>query len=359
MSNLNGFFPGRFSTVTVTLLFGMLAPGHARGQTSSGELLKERLGFGRFDVMALEGGRIVVKVPKSDDAHEVAVLGAVRVDVPMEFLVDYFGDVEGFFAGHDIVVQVGQFSAVPRRADLERFRLTEKDVKALRECVVGECKVKLSGSEIERVQREVNWSEPDYERQVTDVMTRGLIRSLRSYLSEGNAALPTYHDKREPLSGGEGFRILLAKSRKHLEREGGLFDYMADYPRSKMESVQDVYYWTVEDFGLKPVMSLKHMMIVQRPNGESSHAAIAIKQIYASHYFQSVIKLATLTRASSKYPLRGTYLVLFAHMRFDGRVGGIKRAILQRQLKHTWAMYMKSLRKRAEAKFRKTRVAAR
>jgi hypothetical protein len=359
MSSRNALIPRRSVALTVALLSGMLLPEYVQAQTGSAEFLRERLGFSRLEVMALEGGRYVVKVPKSDDPREVAILGAVRVGVPLEFLVDCFRDVEGFLAGHDIVTQVGSFNALPSRADLEHFSLPEKDVKALRECEVGHCKVKLSGGEIERVHRNVNWSQPDYQRQASDVMIHALIQTLRSYKSEGNAGLPIYYDKREPRGSGEDFRILLARSRQHFEGGAELYGYMADFPASTLTGVEDVYYWTVEDFGMKPVTSLNHMMMLRHPEGDSSRVAIAIKQIYASHYFQSAIRLATLTQVSTRYPLRGTYLVLVANMRFDGRVGGFKRGMLERQLENVWARYMVSLRERAEESYQLSRVAAR
>ncbi len=347
------------TSIGIALLSGMAMPRFAQGQASSAQLFQENFSFVRRDMMALEGGRIVAKILKSKDNREVAVLGAVHIHVPIDVLVECFRDVEAFFVDDEIVTQVGTFSVMPSTVDLEGLDLPEKDFIALRECEVGKCKVKLSRHQIERLHSQVDWSQPDYERQAKNVMADALVRNLTAYISSGNDALPVYSDKEPPLSASEDFRILLVQSRKFLSHDPGLYRYMQRFPETDLPDVESLFYWTVEDFGMKPVTSLNHMMISRRPASGWPYTTIAIKQIYASHYFQSLIKLATLAPASEQYPLRGTYLLLYSRMRFDGRVGGIKRVMLERQLKHTWTMRLKAMRERAEGKYRKIRVASR
>jgi hypothetical protein len=322
-------------------------------------MLRERLGLRRIDLMALDGGRAVVRIPKANDAREVAVLGVVRIDAPMDFLVERFRDVEGFMVSDRVVAQVGTFSAVPSTQDLESLSLPEGDIEALRECKVGNCDVKLPHSAIERIRREVDWSQPGYRDRASEVIASELVQYLRSYMSGGNAALITYHDKGEPLSLAEGFRILHGKSRQVMDGDAGLHDYVEYFPEVGLPGAEDIFYWTVEDFGLKPVTSLDHMMIIRDPATCGSHVYIAIKRIYASHYFHAVIKLATLMPVSERGPQNRTYLVLFARMRFDGGVRGLRRFVLERRLKNYWTLELTSLRSRAVEEYRATRVAAR
>jgi hypothetical protein len=321
----------------VALVFVVLMPHCAEGQTVTEPFLKRNLGFRRIDVMALEGGRTVVRIPKTDDARELVVVGAIRIRVPLDVLVEYFRDVETFFPGDGIV---------------------EDDFKALRKCRVGKCKVKLTADRLEEISS-LDRSRPDHERKVRDVMVRAFVRYLRDYIARGNAALPLYHDKSEPLGAGADFAALHSGSRQYLGHDDELFEYLALFPRLAHPDIEDIFYWVVEEFGLRPVTSVNHMMISWGAIGDIPVATVAVKQIYATHYTQGLVKLAMLMPASERYPQRGTYLVLSLRMRFDSRVGGIKRALLKRELEHTWAMHLEALQEKAEESYREVRVASR
>ena len=342
----------------IALAVAVLMPRPVQAQTSSDKWFGQSFSLKRLDIMALEGGRIVAKILKTSDAREVAVIGAVHVRVPVDVLAEFYRDVQIFFVGDEIVVQAGMFNATPSILDLQRLGLPKGDFQSLRECRVGKCKVKLSRRQIEILRDQVDWSHPDHERQAMRVLVSTLVANLITYLSEGNEALPVYHDKERPLDAAEDFRALLSRSSRFLVHDPGLYRYLHRFPDVDVSDVEDLYYWTVEDFGLKPVTTLNHMMISRSPASGFPYTTIAIKQIYASHYLQSQIKLATLAPASERYPLQGTYLVLYARMRFDSRVGSIKRGLLERRLEHTWVMHLKSLRERAEALYR-VRVASR
>jgi hypothetical protein len=330
----------------------IVMPQAAWAQASSTRVFQQSFDLTRLDIMALEGRRIVSRILKTEDAREVAVIGAVHVNVPMDVLAEYYRDVETFFAGDKLIVQVGSFAASPAAMDFQGLKLRAEDIKSLRKCRIGRCKVKLTRRQIERLRTRVDWSDSNHAQQVSDELAHSLVATLTAYRSEGNEALPVYHDKETPLNSAEDFRALLTVSGRFLGHDPGLYRYLQDFPDAQVPDIEDFYYWTVEDFGLKPVTSVNHMMVSRRPASGLPYTTIAIKQIYASHYLQSLIRLATLTPASDRYPLHGTYIVLHAHLRFDDRVGGIKRGLLERQLEHTWAMHMKSLRKRAEERYR-------
>jgi membrane protease YdiL (CAAX protease family) len=358
MSHWMALTRGRMARVGIALAVLVIVPRLVQAQTNSEQVFGESLGLKRRDIMALEGGRIVAKILKTSDVREVAVIGAVHVRVPLDILVEFYRDVESLMVEDQIVVQVGMFDAKPLVLDLHRLDLPEGDFEALRECRVGKCKFKLTRHQIELLRENVDWSHPDYERQATSVLVSTWVANLIRYMSEGNDALPVYQDKERPLDAAEDFSALLSGSTRFLIHDPGLYRYLHDFPDADVSDIEDFFYWTVEDFGLKPVTALNHMMISRSPSSGFPFTTIAIKQIYASHYLQSLIKLATLAPASERYPLRGTHLVLYARMRFDDRVGSIKRQLLERRLEHTWTMHLKTLRKRAEGKYQ-IRVAER
>jgi len=326
-------------------------------QTGRSQLLERDLGFGRIEMMALEGGRTVVKLPPTDDDREVVVVGAIRVGLPLAALVDCFREAESFFAGDGIVTQIGLVDGQPSVEQLKRLRLPESDFEALTDCEVGDCKVKLTEERIEAF-RAIDWSNPTSERLARTAMTEALTEYLGAYLANGNAALPVYHDKSEPLASAEDFARLHRASFQYLRHAPRLWSYMNRFPERRWQEVEDRFLWMVEDFGLRPVTSVNHMMIFHNATEGENHATIVVKQIYASHYLQGRVKVATLIPASERYPRRGTYLLLTAQLRFDGKVGGLKRALLERRLENAWTRHLMTLRDRAEDRYRHAAAAS-
>jgi hypothetical protein len=331
-------------------------PIGAPAQTHRSQLFKRDLDFGRIEMMALEGGRTIVRIPKAADAREIVVVGAVRIHVPLDALVDRFRDAESLFMGDGIVTQIGAIDGRPSIEQLHSLRLPDGDFEALSECEVNDCKVKLTREWIEAI-RAIDWSSPGHRRVATATVVQALVRHLDAYLAGGNEALPIYHDKSRPLAASEDFGQLHARSHRYLRHNAELWDYLEQFPARRPQGIEDRFFWMVEDFGLRPVTSLNHMMIAHDSAGVG-RATIVIKQIYASHYLQSLVKVATLVPASERYPLRGSYLVLSALLRFDGKLGGFQRMLLKRELENSWTRHLMKLRDRAEALYREGRLAS-
>src|SRR5262249_29283224 len=93
------------------------------------------------------------------------------------------------------VLEAGSFSAVPSLSDLENLTLDAQDIEDLKECVVGDCQIKLSAAMIERFAREINWQSPNYPQQVTQLFRTMLLDYVRDYRARGDAALIEYNDK--------------------------------------------------------------------------------------------------------------------------------------------------------------------
>jgi len=65
------------------------------------------------------------------------------------------------------ILEIGRFNSVPTIDDLQGLTIEPRDIDDLKECVAGDCKVKLSAGMIERFQNEIDWTAPDYRLQVT------------------------------------------------------------------------------------------------------------------------------------------------------------------------------------------------
>jgi hypothetical protein len=314
-------------------------------------ILTEQLGFSESDLRNLDGGQPVVRVPSAEDNREVAVFGIVRAEVPAAFVIERMRHIEAVLAAGDVALQVGRFGETPSLNDMAGFALPRDDARALRECRPGKCDVKLPADVMQQVQSAVDWSASDAEAQANRAMASWLIDYLNEYRQGGDAELATYDDKSEPLSVAEGFDLLLRASPLALNYRPELAEYLDRYPGASLDGVEDYYYWSVEDFGLKPVTHLYHSTLYM-PAGEAiSDAILTRKQIYASHYFQAAVSFLAVAPIQDTDPNVGIYLVLLIRQRFDGKVGGIKRMTLERRLRDNTTSQLQDVQKRLEESF--------
>jgi len=107
----------------------------------------------------------------------------------------------------------------------------------------------------------------------------------------GNAALGTYRDKKSPAQVSEQFRALLSRSNVFPERLPELYSYLLDYPKASLPDSSSVFYWEKVKFGLKPTVRMNHQIAAHAAGDHSPIDVVAIKQLYASHYFQTAVDL--------------------------------------------------------------------
>ena len=112
------------------------------------------------------------------------------------------------------MLEIGSFGAVPALADLQNLTLEAKDIEDLKECVVGDCQIKLSAAMIERFAKEVNWQAPDYAQQATQLFRTMLFEYVTDYRARGDAALINYGDKSN--------EVRLAEEHNALTKASGL-----------------------------------------------------------------------------------------------------------------------------------------
>jgi hypothetical protein len=172
--------------------------------------------------------------------------------------------------------------------------LPAKDVTALARCRPGDCNVKLSAAAMTRFRNQVNWSSPNAALQANEVAREMILDLVHAYQADGNAALGHYHDGAEPLSVAEQFRALLTSSNRLPVPVPELMAYLDEYLRGRPAGAEDFFYWSVVDFGLKPTVRVNHVIIYPLAAILSgvSHV-IAIKQLYASHYFHTTLERGT------------------------------------------------------------------
>ncbi len=286
-------------------------------------LLSQEMKFSASDLRALDAGSAVIKTLDTPVREELAFAAAVYFDAPAESFLDRFRDIVEFESGPGIP-QIARFGNPPMPEDLLSLTLPETDVAALRACRPGHCDVKLSAEAMRRFRDEVDWSSPHAGRQAGEVVRAMIFDLVRAYQTDGNAALGHYEDGDEPLPVAEQFRALLASSDPLPVPVPELLAYLDDYPRGRLEGAEDFFYWTVVDFGLKETIRVNHVTIYPlggSPPPSGVRYAIAIKQLYASHYFHTTLELRFLVDDDRRAAGDGTSLISITRSRNDGMTG--------------------------------------
>ena len=331
------------------LLVTAASPG-AQSDSFVDTLLRREL-FSAVDLGALDAGKAVVKSLDTPVRQELAHFGAVYIEAPTNRFVERFADIERFERGPGIP-QIGRFSMLPRLGDLATLTLPAKDVAALAKCRPGHCGVKLSAAAMSRFRDHVNWSSPSATLQANGIARETILDLVRAYQANGNSALGHYDDGGEPLPVGEQFGALLDSGRLLPLPVPELVTYLREYPHSRPPGVEDFFYWSVVDFGLKPTVRVNHVIVhplAGRPSGVSH--VIAIKQLYASHYFHATLELRFLVEDQRRADRRGFYLFSITRSRIDG-TGGLKgsllRPIISRRSRTAVLSYLQYLKRQVE-----------
>ena len=295
-------------------------------QESRGEfqkLLQARAAFEATDFAAVEQNQPVVRLSPVSDKREVAVSGLVSVRAGAEeFLQSYRESMTR--KNNPAILEIGGFGKTPALSDLQSLTLEARDIEDLKQCVVGDCDLKLSAPMIERFRKEIDWGAPDYQLNVTNLFKQLLLDYVRDYRARGEAALIAYNDKRNQISVAEEQRSLNAAS-------SYVNAFLMDR-NSDVRVVEDALVWSKIKFGLKPVIAINHITIYRRERDVGPQVLIASKQIYANHYFNAFLALTAFVNVPDA--TQGAYLVYENRSRADGLEGPfskIKRGVVEKK----------------------------
>jgi len=299
-----------------------LAATGALAQSSTSELqriLNEKAAFETADFTAVEQGQTIVKLTPITDKREVAVCGLVSLRTSAEkFLWSYLDSM--MRRNNQTVLEAGRFGTAPSVADLQQLTIDPRDIDDLKECVIGDCQIKLSAKMIERFRREVDWQASDYQTQATQLLKTMLVEYVRDYQARGPAALIEYSDKRDV--------VRLADEQQALGSAPGYLNGLLDGQQSGMQLVQDAIIWSKVKFGLKPVLVVNHVKAFKFERAHGPQALIVSNQIYANHYFTSSLALAAFVSVPGATP----YMVYENRSRTDALFGPfskIKRGVIE------------------------------
>jgi len=85
--------------------------------------------------------------------------------------------------------------------------------------------------------------------------------------------------------------------------------YVLAYPKATVPNLESLFYWERVDFGLKPTLRLNHAIAYRSAGPKGTAQVVAVKQLYASHYFQLALDLTACVPESSRVGGPGFYLI--------------------------------------------------
>ncbi len=341
----------KFSLLVGIVLSGALV---STGQTirEPRTFFKEQIGLSDNQIKTIDGGGAVVKTLPSKTAAEVFIFGAVLVNAAPEDYLKFAFDMSRL-RSLPSYLGVRRFSNPPTLSDLEGFTLEPDDIKNLRYCRPGQCLVQLSSEAMLQLQKAVNWSAPDVAEQVNERVRKMALELLVRYRERGNSALEIYQDKSPSFNMTTAFQSLLSQSEALPVYLPELKRYLLEYPADMVPNVESFFYWEKINFGLKPTLRLNHVIAYRSTGPRGAANVVAVKQLWASHYFQLALDLTACVPESGRTNGAGSYVISLkgsTQQGLTGFMGRLRRRMVVSKVLSAQQDDMTNIKKALEAR---------
>jgi len=316
------------AVVLLILMVAVAVPGFPQSSPDLETFFRQDIGLSPDQISAIRSGKAVARTMPSRTPAEVFLFGAIYIHAAPESYLQFARDFDrlrklpGYLA-------LGVFSNPPQASDLKGFSFDKDDIKALKNCKPGDCQIQMPASSIESLQQSVDWSAAGVDEQVNQLLQTTALQRLLAYQREGNQALGVYNDKRDPTVVPQQFAYMLRYNKALPERLPDFYHYLLAYPNGKPANVEDTFYWARVKFGLKPTLRAVQMVTLRGNPADRVAYAIAEKQLYSSHYFETALDLSFCIRGSDDPKQPGFYLVMAMGSEQAG-LTGLKGAIIRK-----------------------------
>jgi hypothetical protein len=292
----------------------------------------------------IDRGNVVTRTLGANDPREVGTVGIVRLRIAPAVYAERVADIARFKKDDD-VLQIGVFRNPPQLADLNALMLDEADVRSLRNCRVRDCDVQLSAEAITRFRSDVDWRRADAFQQANGLMRQILVDYVAAYQKNGTSM--QYADRPEPIDLRGEFASLAQSELGGCPQLATLRRHLFEYPAASTPGTTDLIYWSKEKVSRRTVVSVTHLTISRTAADSLIEYAIASRQIYGTHYFDSSLGVTMLLPDRSA-PAPATYLVYVNRSRIDifgGVLGGVVRKVVSSRARSTVSDHLTKLQR--------------
>jgi len=301
------------------------------GQTNGAlhNFFRRQIGLGEDQIAAIGRGAAVARVLPSERPAEMVIFGAVFIHAEPQAYVRFAFDFERLRrlpAYHG----VNRVSEPPTLRDFEGFVLEPGDLKDLRSCRPGKCSIQLPAEAMRELQTAVDWSDENAAAARINRRLQTLAFDvLQRYRAEGNTALGIYRDSAQPFDVNRELRTLLGRAEVLPVYIPELTRYLLEYPNASLPRLDSTFYWEKVSFGLKPTLRLNHAAAFHFEGPRGAAEVVAVKQLYASHYFQLALEITECIPGRDAAGKPGFHLISLRGSTQQGLTGW-KGAILRR-----------------------------
>jgi hypothetical protein len=312
----------------LTLLATAAISSTAQSAPDLETFFREDARFSKEQLAALHSGKAVSVALKSRLPAEVVLLGAVFINADPDHYPEYAKDFErlrnvpGF-------LDIQGISTPPQRSDFRGFVFDHEDIKALKDCKPTDCEIQMPGGSITELRQSIDWSAPNVAEQINQRLQQRAVEQLQAYQRDGNRVLGVYNDKPDPTEVPKQFAYMLSYTKVLPEILPGFYQYLLDYPDGKPANVDDSFYWSHVKFGLKPTLRVVHVLTLRGSASDPMAYAIAEKQLYSSHYFQTALDMTFCIRDSGT-PNRSGFYLIKAMASEQAGLTGVKGSIVRK-----------------------------
>jgi hypothetical protein len=290
---------------TAAVAQSSLAQSNPRLQT----FFAHNIGLTQDQIDSIRKGTPVVKTLSPRSPAEVFLFGAVYINAAPESYLRFVLDFDRLRKVPNYLA-LGVFRNPPQLSDLIGFSLDSDDLCDLQKCRPGECMIQLPNGSMDELQRSIDWSAPDAGQRANQFLQNKALGLVQSYQSEGNGALGVYNDKRKPTQVSEQFAYMLSYSKALPAQLPEFSDYLLAYPGARAANIDDRFYWAKVKFGLRPTLRIIHLVTMRGGPTDDVAYAVAEKQLYSSHYFDTALDLSFCVRDRSASGHSGFYLIM-------------------------------------------------
>jgi hypothetical protein len=290
-----------------------------------------KVGFGADEIARLEAGEVIAAAKDGQSSSEMSVVAAVKIRTPRAQVASYYGQMIAYVDG-EVTLAFGRFGSPPAMENVTGLAFDRDEIDQLKSCRPGRCDIRLGGAGLEALRSSIDWAASDYVARANAYAQKAAVDYVTAYQAQGDAALVTYDDRAQPVKLKDQWLGILANSPLFHQYSPELKAYLEQFPRERLNGARDVFYWIKENYGLKPVISIIHGVIYEPP-AHVDRTIVAQKQLYASHYLDGSLAVATLLDTVDQ-GRPATYLVYANRSRGDllkGGFGGMKRNVARSQ----------------------------
>lgn len=325
------------------------APCWSQQRSDLRTFFRDYAGLSQEQIEDIQHGKTIAKIVESPSPDEVFVFGAVYIASTPESYLKLAADI-GELRKLPSYLAIRKFSDPPQLSDLDGFTVEDQDVKELKDCKPGHCEVQLPAEAMDEFQQTIHWSAPDAAAEVNRLARRMALQALLAYIHGGDSALGTYRDKKHPAEVADAFQSLLSQL-KALPVYLPDFDrYLLGYPKFITSNAETQFYWEKVNFGLKPTLRIVQAIVYRGALPSEPAYAVAVKQIYSSHYFRTALDLTVCVR--DKPDERGFYLITVKGSQqagLTGFKGGIVRHVAVGKTRSSLERALGTIKQKLEA----------